>query len=48
MARQMPENIRVKGKKLYSGFVDLEKAFDRIPREVIGWTMLTGKLGVEE
>jgi len=24
-----------KGKKLYSGFVDLEKAFDRVPREVI-------------
>ena len=29
MARQMQENFRVKGKKLYFGFVDLEKAFDR-------------------
>jgi len=37
MARQMQENIRVKGKKLYCGFVDLEKAFDRVPREVISW-----------
>ena len=27
MARQMQENFRVKGKKLYFGFVDLEKAF---------------------
>ena len=35
MARQMQENLRVKGKKLYFGFVDLEKAFDRVPREVI-------------
>ena len=35
MARQMQENFRVKGKKLYFGFVDLEKAFDRVPREVI-------------
>jgi len=26
MARQMQDNFRVKGKKLYSGFVDLEKA----------------------
>jgi len=26
MARQMQENFRVKGKKLYFGFVDLEKA----------------------
>ena len=34
------------GKKLYFGFVDLEKAFDRVPREVISWAMR--KLGVEE
>ena len=27
-------------------FVDLEKAFDRVPREVISWAMR--KLGVEE
>jgi len=33
-------------KKLYFGFVDLEKAFDRVPREVITWAMR--KLGVEE
>ena len=26
---QMQDNFRVKGKKLYFGFVDLEKAFDR-------------------
>ena len=46
MARQMQENFRVKGYKLYFGFVDLEKAFDRVPREVISWAMRT--LGVEE
>jgi len=33
--RQTQENFRVKGKKLYFGFVDLEKAIDRVPREVI-------------
>jgi len=43
-AKQMQENFRVKGKKLYFGFVDMEKAFDRVPREVIRWTMR--KLGV--
>jgi len=42
----MQENFRVKGKKLYFGFVDFEKAFDRVPREVIRWVMC--KLGVEE
>jgi len=46
MARQMQENFRVKGKNLYFGFVDLEKAFDRVPKEVISWAMR--KLGVEE
>ena len=46
MSRQMQENFRVKGKKLYFGFVDLEKAFARVPREVISWAMR--KLGVEE
>jgi len=29
------EKFRVKGKKLNLGFVDLEEAFDRVPREVI-------------
>jgi len=33
-------------KKLYFGFVDLEKAFDKVPREVISWA--TRKLGVQE
>ena len=33
--RQMQENFRVKGKKLCFGFLDFEKAFDRVPREVI-------------
>ena len=46
IARQMRAKFRVKGKKLYFGFVDLEKAFDRVPREVIRWAM--HKLGVEE
>ena len=46
MARQTQENFRVKGEKLYFGFVDLEKTFDRVPREVISWAM--HKLGVEE
>ena len=46
MARQMQENFRVKGQKLYFGFVDFLKAFDRVPREVISWAV--HKLGVEE
>ena len=37
--RQMQETFRVKRKKLYFGFVDLEKAFDRVPTEVIRWAM---------
>ena len=30
----MQEKFRAKGKKLYFGFLDLEKSFDRVPREV--------------
>ena len=33
-------------KKLYMAFVDLEKAFDHVPRKVIWWALR--KLGVEE
>ena len=40
------QKFRAKGKKLYFGFVDLEKAFDRVPREVIRFAMR--ELGVEE
>jgi len=43
MTRQMQENFRVKGKKLYFGFVDLEKAFDSVPREVISWAMVSSE-----
>jgi len=46
MARQMQENFRVKGEKLYFGFVDLEKAFERVPREVMRWAMR--KLGADK
>jgi len=35
----MQEKFRAKGKKLYFGFVDLEKAVDRVPREMIRWAM---------
>ena len=45
-AENRRENFRVKGRKLFFGFVDLEKAFDRVSREVIRWAM--HKLGVEE
>ena len=33
--RQLQEKHLAKNKKLYFAFVDLEKAFDRVPRKVI-------------
>ena len=33
--RQVQEKDQTKKKKLYYAFVDLEKAFDRVPREVV-------------
>ena len=31
VVRQMQEKFRARGKRLCFGFVDLEKAFDRVP-----------------
>jgi len=46
VVRQMQQKFKVKNKELYFGFVDLEKAFDRVLREVIRWAMC--KLGADE
>jgi len=46
IVRQMIERFKEKGKKLNLAFVDLEKAYDRVPREVTKWAMR--KAGVEE
>ncbi len=45
IVRQLQEKY-MKRKKLFLGFVDLEKAFDGVPREVVTWALR--KLGVEE
>jgi len=44
--RQIQKKYGCKGKKLYFAFEDLEKAFDRVPREVTRWALR--KAGVEE
>ena len=44
--RQVEEKHQAKKKTLYYAFVDLEKAFDRVPREVVRWAL--SKLGVDE
>ena len=37
--RRMQEEYHAKGKKLCICFVDLEKAFDRVPRKVLEWAL---------
>ena len=44
--RQLQEKYLAKNKNLYAAFVELEKAFDRVPREVLWWSMR--KLGIAE
>src|SRR5580698_5006443 len=44
--RQVQEKFLEQKKDLWIAFVDLEKAFDRVPREVLWWSLR--RLGVEE
>ena len=39
MVRRIQEEYQKKDKKLYMCFVDMEKAFDRVPRKVMEWAM---------
>ena len=46
IVRQLQEKHLTANKPLYMAFVDLEKAFDRVPRDVIWWAI--SKLGIDE
>ena len=46
IVRQLQEKHLAANKPLYMAFIDLEKAFDRVQRDVIWWAMR--KLGIDE
>ena len=46
VTRQLQEKFIAAGKPLYFAFVDLEKAFDHVPRSVLRWAFRS--VGVEE
>ena len=46
VVRQVQEKFLAKEKDLWMAFVDLEKAFDRVPREVLWWALR--RAGVDE
>ena len=46
IVQQMQEKFLVKKKELWMAFWDLEKAFDRVPREIVWWALRV--VGVDE
>jgi len=46
IVRQVQEKYLAKKRELWMAFVDLEKAFDRVPRDVVWWALRL--MGVEE
>ena len=46
IVRQLQEKYLAKNRDLWMAFIDLEKAFDRVPRMVIWWALQ--RLGVGE
>ena len=46
IVRQLQEKHLAANKPLYMAFIDLEKAFSRIPQDVIWWVM--PKLGIDK
>jgi len=46
IVRQLQEKYVSKSKELWMAFVDLEKAFDRVPREILWWSLR--QLNVDE
>jgi len=46
IVRQLQEKYNAKKTRLWMAFVDLEKAFDRLPHEVVWWALRS--IGVDE
>ena len=44
LVRRLQEEHREKDKRMYMCFVELEKAFDRVPRRVMQWAMRKKRL----
>ena len=47
MVRQLIERLRERKRNLHMVFIHLEKAYDKVPREILWWTLMKKRVPIK-